>query len=55
MILGCGPKRKKRYRTRRIALMTANRAMKDDKAPSLYVYKCPNCRWWHLTHQEQRA
>lgn len=39
---------KNAYRTRAIALMTAAKL-----EVVLYVYKCPHCREFHLTKQEQ--
>ena len=50
--VGCGPKRKQRYRTRAIALMKAARSLSNG-GPKLFIYKCALCKMWHLTHQPQ--
>jgi hypothetical protein len=48
---GCGPKNKKMYATRAIALMYANRVAKIESVPKLRAYKCDICHTWHLTKQ----
>ena len=40
------------YRTKAIAKMTAG-VIRRERGETLYVYKCPHCRYFHLTHQLQ--
>ena len=46
------PVKKLKYDTKRIALSVAARALKLN-GHVLYPYRCPHCRSWHLTKQEQ--
>lgn len=46
------PQRKLSYPTRKIAQYKASLAWKFGQA-ALYCYRCPYCRLWHLTSQEQ--
>jgi hypothetical protein len=46
-------RRKKPYRTRRVALSQAAILVGAD-TPFLRPYKCQVCRQWHLTHQPDR-
>lgn len=42
---------KLKYPTRRVAHMVAVQRMKEHpEVPDLFVYKCWECREWHLTH-----
>lgn len=46
--------RKKRYATSIEAKKAAEHASKRPGAPRLYVYECPYCSGWHLTHRRPR-
>ena len=48
---GCS--RKKRYTTRLEARKAADAVSKRKDAPRLYVYECPYCSGWHLTHRRK--
>lgn len=48
---GCS--RKKRYTTRLEARKAADAVSKRKDAPRLYVYQCPYCSGWHLTHRRK--
>lgn len=43
------PDKKVNYNTKRTAIRFANKALPE----LLFPYKCPYCRNWHLTHEEQ--
>lgn len=43
--------RKKRYETRVDAQKAAARSSKRKDAPKIFVYQCPYCGGWHLTHK----
>ena len=45
----CG--RKKRYETRVEARMAAERNSRRKDAPKIFIYECPYCGGWHLTHR----
>lgn len=45
----CG--RKKRYDTRVDAKKAAERSSRRKDAPKIFVYECPYCGGWHLTHR----
>ena len=45
----CG--RKKRYETRVDAKKAAERSSRRKDAPKIFVYECPYCGGWHLTHR----
>ena len=45
----CG--RKKRYNTRVDAKKAAERSSRRKDAPKIFVYECPYCGGWHLTHR----
>ena len=45
----CG--RKKRYETRVDARKAAARSSRRKDAPKIFVYECPYCGGWHLTHR----
>lgn len=49
----CG--RKKRYETRVEALKAADRSSKRKDAPKIFVYECPICGGWHLTHRKPKS
>jgi hypothetical protein len=53
-ILRLCPQAKICYQSERVAKQYAAKALKRDGI-SLYSYRCPYCRWWHLTHLEQWA
>lgn len=48
----CG--RKKRYETRVEASKAAERSSRRKEAPKIYVYECPYCGGWHLTHRRPK-
>lgn len=48
----CG--RKKRYETRIDARKAAERSSRRKDAPKIFVYECPYCGGWHLTHHRPR-
>lgn len=43
---------KKRFSTKARAKQAAGQA-KRIRGLDLFVYKCPTCKFWHLTHQPQ--
>ncbi len=45
----CG--RKKRYETRVDAKKAAEKSSRRRDAPRIFVYECPYCGGWHLTHR----
>ena len=45
----CG--RKKRYETRVDARKAAEKSSRRKDAPKIFVYECPYCGGWHLTHR----
>ncbi len=45
----CG--RKKRYETRVEARKAAERNSRRKDAPKIFIYECPYCGGWHLTHR----
>ena len=45
----CG--RKRRYDTRVDAKKAAERSSRRKDAPKIFVYECPYCGGWHLTHR----
>ena len=45
----CG--RKKRYATRVEAAKAAEKSSRRKDAPKIFVYECPYCGGWHLTHR----
>lgn len=45
----CG--RKKRYETRVDAKKAAEKSSRRKDAPKIFVYECPYCGGWHLTHR----
>lgn len=45
----CG--RKRRYDTRVEAAKAAERSSRRKDAPKIFVYECPYCGGWHLTHR----
>ena len=45
----CG--RKKRYETRVDAQKAAEKSSCRKDAPKIFVYECPYCGGWHLTHR----
>lgn len=46
--------RKKRYDTRVEASKAAAQGARRKDAPKLFVYECPYCGGWHLTHRRPR-
>lgn len=48
----CG--RKNRYETRVEASKAAERNSRRKDAPKIYVYECPYCGGWHLTHRRPK-
>ena len=49
----CG--RKKRYETRAEAKKAAEASSRRRDAPKIFVYECPYCGGWHLTHRRPRG
>ena len=49
----CG--RKKRYETRVEARKAAERNSRRKDAPKIFIYECPYCGGWHLTHRRPRG
>lgn len=45
----CG--RKRRYETRVEATKAAEKSSRRKDAPKIFVYECPYCGGWHLTHR----
>lgn len=48
----CG--RKKRYETRVEAAKAAEKSSRRKDAPKIFVYECPYCGGWHLTHRRPK-
>jgi hypothetical protein len=48
---GC-PQRKLGYQTKAVAKSAAAKGLRFGALP-LYPYKCPYCKYWHLTEQVQ--
>lgn len=46
--------RKKRYASRVEATKAAERSSKRKDAPKIFVYECPYCGGWHLTHRRPK-
>ena len=42
---------KKRYDTRVDARKAAERNSRRKDAPKIFIYECPYCGGWHLTHR----
>ena len=49
----CG--RKRRYETRVDAKKVAERSSRRKDAPKIFVYECPYCGGWHLTHRRPKG
>ncbi|MGN0070222.1 MAG: hypothetical protein ACI361_00100 [Atopobiaceae bacterium] len=47
--------RKRRYATAVEAKKAAAHGAHKKDAPQLYVYACPYCGGWHLTHRKPRS
>ena len=47
--------RKRRYATAVEAKKAAAHGAHKQDAPQLYVYACPYCGGWHLTHRKPRS
>ena len=50
----CTATRKHSFPNKKAALYHQNRLLKTRNADHLRVYKCPHCRFWHLTSQVSR-
>ena len=48
------PQRKLAYKTERMAKEVAAKSFKLNGF-ILFVYRCPHCRFWHLTKREQAS
>ena len=48
----CG--RERRYETRVDAKKAAERSSRRKDAPKIFVYECPYCGGWHLTHRRPK-
>lgn len=48
----CG--RKRHYETRIDAKRAAERSSRRKDAPKIFVYECPYCGGWHLTHRRPK-
>ena len=48
----CG--RKRRYETRVEAAKAAEKSSRRKDAPKIFVYECPYCGGWHLTHRRPK-
>ncbi len=48
----CG--RKKCYETRVDARKAAEKSSRRKDAPKIFVYECPYCGGWHLTHRRPK-
>ena len=48
----CG--RKRRYETRVEAAKAAERSARRKDSPKIFVYECPYCGGWHLTHRRPK-
>lgn len=49
----CG--RKRRYETRVEAVKAAEKSSRRKDAPKIFVYECPYCGGWHLTHRRPKG
>lgn len=49
----CG--RKRRYETRVEAAKAAEKSSRRKDAPKIFVYECPYCSGWHLTHRRPKG
>ncbi len=49
----CG--RKRRYETRVEAVKAAEKSSRRKDAPKIFVYECPYCSGWHLTHRRPKG
>ena len=49
----CG--RKRRYETRVEAAKAAEKSSRRKDAPKIFVYGCPYCGGWHLTHRRAKG
>ena len=49
----CG--RKRRYETRVEATKAAEKSSRRKDAPKIFVYECPYCGGWHLTHRRPKG
>ncbi|HJF45785.1 hypothetical protein [Thermophilibacter provencensis] len=49
----CG--RKRRYETRVEAAKAAEKSSRRKDAPKIFVYECPYCGGWHLTHRRPKG
>lgn len=49
----CG--RKRRYETRVEAARAAEKSSRRKDAPKIFVYECPYCGGWHLTHRRPKG
>ncbi len=46
--------RKRRYATSVEAKKAAERSSKKPGSPKIFVYQCPYCDGWHLTHRKPK-
>lgn len=51
----CACGRKRRYETRVEARKAAEASSRRKDAPRIFVYECPYCGGWHLTHRRPRG
>lgn len=49
----CG--RKRRYETRVEAAKAAEKSSRRKDTPKIFVYECPYCGGWHLTHRRPKG
>ena len=49
----CG--RKRRYETRVEAAKAAEKSSRRKDEPKIFVYECPYCGGWHLTHRRPKG
>lgn len=49
----CG--RKRRYEMRVEAAKAAEKSSRRKDAPKIFVYECPYCGGWHLTHRRPKG
>ena len=49
----CG--RKRRYETRVEAAKAAEKSSRRKDAAKIFVYECPYCGGWHLTHRRPKG
>lgn len=50
----CYSSGKRAYSTKKRALNARGVALAGGRVPALWVYKCPDCRKWHLTSRAPR-